>query len=260
MDKEKFEDSIAVIINSLRASGDKIGAQRSTWRLLPKRLADLSGKFESGRPISSVEIQELKQKWLSEDPLIDENGNPFVFYIHDFSYFWSGVPRVPNRVFHVAWCATLEKMDKAGRKERYVKKTDLSNNDFRVDYGRDRKGIEHLPACYNCQDKMKRKVAPARLYYDRNNLDMVRFFRLYGRQDLINLDNPMYSVDYPKNWPQISKRIREERGNKCEAEGDHSGGLEVHHINGNPGDITSSNLRVLCHKHHANQPLHEHMR
>ena len=101
MDKGEFKNSIAIINNSFRASEEKIGATSVIWPLLSKKLADISKKFESGKPISNIEIQGIRPKWLSEDPLIDENGNPFVFYIHDFSN--SGWYGKPNRVFHVAW-------------------------------------------------------------------------------------------------------------------------------------------------------------
>ncbi len=79
-----------------------------------------------------------------------------------------------------------------------------------------RKGFEKLPACYRCQDKMREVVAPRDLYYNRNDMDIIKFFKLYGKQDLINMNNPIYSVDYPKNWAQISKSIKKERGGKCE--------------------------------------------
>ncbi|MCK5019648.1 MAG: hypothetical protein KAS32_21495, partial [Candidatus Peribacteraceae bacterium] len=167
IDKEEFEKTIANINNSFDNIKDKIGAKNSFWKMLPKELSDISEKFHKGGALSNIEIQKIRSIWLSEDPLIDENGNPFVFYIHDFTDFHG---RKPNRVFHVAWCSTLERMDKEGRKKRYVKKMDLNNNDFRVDYGSGRKGLEKLPACYRCQDKMREKVAPEKLYYSRHDL------------------------------------------------------------------------------------------
>src|SRR3989344_471774 len=215
MDKKEFDNRISNINNSFKISKERIGAKDSTWELLPKKLLDIFRRFDKGEPISSVEIQEIKSKWSSEYPLIDENGKPFVLYIHDFShsFFWK-----PNRVFHVAWCFTLKWMDKGGRKERYVKKTDLDNNNFLVDYGQNRVGkrTKQLPACYNCQNKMKTMIYPRELYYDRDNLDIVKFFQIYGKQDLVDMNNPIYSVDYPKDWPQIARRTKEERGNKCE--------------------------------------------
>lgn len=261
MDKKEFDDALANINNSFTLSKERIGATNTAWKLLRKELMDISKKFDSGAPISSIEIQKLRRSWFSEDPLIDENGNPFVFYIHDFSNSAYGTP---NRVFHVAWCHTLDTMERGGRRERYVKKTDLGNNDFKVDYGNNTKGVERLPACYNCEKKMKNKVAPTILYYNRNNLDIVKFFELYGKQDLKNMDNPMYAVGYPDNWNQISKKLRDESGWVCSSchrsfLGDKTG-LDVHHKNGVKSDIGSSNLIVLCRDCHTKQFGHGHMK
>lgn len=257
MNREEFEKAIVNVGNSFTASKEKIGARSVIFQLLPKKLTGISKKFSEGKPLSNVQILELRSAWLSEDPLIDENGNPFVFYIHDFAETPWGKP---NRVFHVAWCSVLKMMDKAGRKERYVKKEDLNNNNFLVDFGGNRKKeFRQLPCCYRCRNKMINVVAPRNLYYDRDNLDIVKFFQMYGKQDLINMNNPMYSVDYPKNWAQISKKTKKERGGKCETCGSTSN-LEVHHKNGNKGDISSENLIVLCRECHIKQFGHSHMR
>jgi hypothetical protein len=240
-------------------SKEKIGATGIIWKLLPKELSEISEKFKAGKPISSIEIQKLRLNWQSEDPLIDENGNPFVFYIHDFSNSHWGTP---NRVFHVSWCSTLEKMEKGGRKERYVKKSDLENNDFRVDYGGNRKGVEHLPACWICKDHMQNKIAPKELYYDRTNLDILKFFQMYGKQHLRNMDNPMHPVGYPENWKQLSKRIQEEANwicSKCRKSFAYNQSyLDVHHKNGITSDTRTDNLTVLCKKCHGEEFAHGH--
>lgn len=54
---------------------------------------------------------------------------------------------------------------------------------------------------------------------------------------------------YPKDWPQITRRLVQERGGKCERcklPPRHRKPLTVHHIDGNPANNEPSNLVVLC--------------
>lgn len=261
MGKQEFEEVIANISSSFSLSKEKIGALSVDWKLLPKELIVIAGKFDRGEPISDAEILKYKKVWRSDDPLIDENGKPFVFYIHDFANSHWGKP---NRVFHVAWCTTLERMDNNGRKARYVKKGDLDNNDFTVDYGEGKRGVEHLPACINCRTKMRGIVAPSDLYYERDGMDIRKFFSLYGRQDLLDLNNPMYPVDYPANWNQISASLRERSGWKCSScKQDFSNNksqLHVHHKDGRRGVVHVGNLEVVCADCHSKKFGHSHMR
>jgi hypothetical protein len=65
---------------------------------------------------------------------------------------------------------------------------------------------------------------------------------------------------YPENWTEISRRIKEERGNRCEGCGQigdkisyEAGGnnyLTVHHIDYDPANCDPINLIVLCQKCH----------
>ncbi len=260
MSRKEFENAIANISHSLTLSQEKIGASSVIWKLLPRKIAEIANKFQEGKPISDADILEYKKVWLSEDPLIDENGNPFVFYIHDFANSHWGKP---YRVFHFAWCAVLEKMDNNGRRERYVKKSDIDDNNFIVDYGEDKKGIESLPACKPCRDKMAKIVAPAELYYEREEMDIRKFFNLYGKQDLLDTNNPMYPVDYPENWNQISTSLRERAGWECSScKKDFSNNktqLHVHHKDGRRGVVHAGNLEVVCAGCHRKKFGHAHM-
>lgn len=261
MSREEFDEAISNITYSFTQSKEKIGAPSLIWKLLPRRAVSVSKKFAEGKPISNVEILEYRKVWLSEDPLIDENGKPFVFYIHDFANAQWGKP---NRVFHVAWCKTLEDMDSNGRRARYVKKSDLDNNNFIVDYGDNNMGVENLPACLHCKEKMRKIVAPTQLYYERTGMNISHFFILYGKQDLLDVNNPIYPVSYPENWNAISQNLRERAGWKCSECGkDYSSdrsNLHVHHKDGRRGVVHAGNLEVLCMKCHTNRPYHSHLK
>jgi hypothetical protein len=260
MQKEKFDEEIANIRSSLNASREKIGATEDV-KIDWSGGMSLSEQFRSGVPLAgSVLVGVLKGGWQSLEPLIDEKGDAFVLYIHDFRNFYDGSK--PTRVFHVSWCHTLKRMEEGGRQERYVRKSDLGNNDFNVDYGSDITGTEQLPACSNCRDKMKAKIAPDELYYSRDNLDIAKFFKMYGRQNLKNLNNAILPVGLPENWKQISWGMRERADWKCsQCHGDFSrdkGNLDVHHKNGVLRDVRTINLVVLCKECHSKQFAHGH--
>ena len=59
---------------------------------------------------------------------------------------------------------------------------------------------------------------------------------------------------YPKNWPEISQRVKHDRGYTCEGCGQvgskKGNPLTVHHIDYNPGNNASTNLLLLCAKCH----------
>ena len=65
---------------------------------------------------------------------------------------------------------------------------------------------------------------------------------------------------YPKNWDEISARIREESGYICsECLGDFSDNkhlLHVHHFDGFKWNVNPGNLQVLCFKCHSEVPGH----
>lgn len=258
MDKESFEKSFRNIHDSFLSSRQKIRASDSVWRLFDKEVLELASGFIAGKPVSAEELQKLRSIWHSESPFADENGNPFVFYIHDFS-------RYTDRVFHVTWCSTLVKMEANGREKKYVKKSDLNSNKFKVDYGEGKTGMVNIPACENCRKKMAEKVSPAKLEYVRHNMDIARFFRIYGTQDLIDMDNPFWNVDYCPGWKNISRRKREEANWRCTNPrcqkdcSDNKKELHVHHKDGVVSNCSNDNLQVLCWHCHAQQPFHAHM-
>lgn len=60
--------------------------------------------------------------------------------------------------------------------------------------------------------------------------------------------------DYPDDWPEIAKRVKDEAGWKCEECGEpywkpgHV--LTVHHEDGDPSNCRRENLKALCQKCH----------
>lgn len=61
--------------------------------------------------------------------------------------------------------------------------------------------------------------------------------------------------DYPDNWPEIAKRIKDGAGWKCERckhPNDFESGhvLTVHHLDGNKSNCADWNLAALCQRCH----------
>ena len=259
MNEEEFKkiiESISIRFQEVKAG---IGAVNTNWKMLPKELFDIAKKLGDGVPTTGEEILKIKEKWKSQDPLIDEYGKPFVLYIPYVYNFRGHESRLPR--YHVSWCFTLIEMKKAGRKARYRKKSDIENNDFKMIYGTSAKKNRSLQACKNCRNKMKNIVAPNELYYPIDDMDIVKFFSMYGKQDLKDMDNYDFPVGYPENWKDISKKTRERAGWICQECGenciDNRHFLDVHHKNG----ITNANitnLEILCKKCHMNKPYHGH--
>lgn len=264
MSNKEFEDAIANISNSFGAARDKIGATSVAFKLIPSELRELSGRFNEGKPITGVELQKISATWQSKEPLIDEEGNAFVLYIPDWQFKFAKHESQPADLhkYHVSWCKTLEYMRGAGRLKRYIKKTDIENNIFKGRKADDIEVESVLYACKNCRDKMSEMWGYS-LYYDVTSMDMLKFFSLYGKQDLSDpKTNRPYSVAYPKHWSTVSKMYREMAQWKCEechkSFADQKHLLDVHHINGIRSDVSKANLRVLCKEHHSEQPLHSH--
>jgi len=83
---------------------------------------------------------------------------------------------------------------------------------------------------------------------------------------------PMKRDLYPRDWPAISKRIREREGNRCLWCGVANGSLRdgkrrpyrvvltVAHLNHDPADCSDGNLAALCQPCHLGYDANQHKR
>ncbi|CAM6828075.1 HNH endonuclease [Leclercia adecarboxylata] len=186
----------------------------------------------------------------------------------------AGDTRMPR--YHLAFCQTLEKMKKNARFDRYVV-AQTTSGEFKVNII-DREVTSQnvrLNVCQNCLDRihwqafslsgMSRSERQSRV----DAFSLPEFFKKYP-QDLIGT-KPLHTShtaplnDYPKNWAELSKAIRHERGHQCESckdifSQDDYRFVHVHHRNGLKNDNRNVNLAVLCIACHANQPEHGHLK
>jgi len=267
MEKDEFNKKISDISNTFSLARTKIGAKDVGFKLIPRELKTPTGKFNSGKPITGVELQKISENWKSKEPLIDEDGNAFVLYIPDFSsnHYRRNISDPENLPkYHVSWCWTLEHMTEVGRMKRYIKKTDIENNLFKGKGDNDVSLGKILNTCKNCRKNMQ-DIYGINMYFDIVDMDMLKFFEKYGKQNLNDTEiNTSYSIMYPKHWDKISKEYRENANWICEkcntSFGDNRQSLHVHHIDGVKSNIIGTNLKVLCKECHAEQFGHGRMK
>jgi len=174
--------------------------------------------------------------------------------------------------FHLTWCRTLEQMTQRKRFDRYVLSRSESNL-FRVEaLERDpdairRLGERHmlegirLYPCQNCLNDLTYRgfeltqPKPSRLnqveefgiktYLQENDGNLTVMKHL----PKVLAENAK-AGGYTQDFPEISRRLREEQNWKCTECGidmsDKKEGLHTHHINGVKHDNSRRNLRVLC--------------
>lgn len=184
--------------------------------------------------------------------------------------------------FHLTWCRTLEQMTQRGRFARYVLSRTESNL-FRVEAKeRDpdeikRLGEHHmldgirLFPCQNCLNDLEYKgfemQSPKAGRIEQVNDFVIKTFLQENDGNLTVMKHLPKTLaqnakggGYTQDFPEISRRLREEHNWTCTECGinmtDKKEGLHTHHINGVKHDNRHSNLRVLCALCHRNVDEH----
>lgn len=263
MNKDDFEESLRRISSSFQSSKSKIGAGSSSWKIHASRLQQIASDFNKKGSATIEYLKELQQIWISNAPFIDEKGKPFVLYIRDHSHMNKFGRSSDYRKFHVAWCRTMDYMEKGGRSDRYFKKADINNPEFIITFDARSSSNKALHVCKNCLGYMASEENDTR--FNVNNFAMPAFFEMYTKKRLKEPTRRAGVTDYyPENWDAMSRRIREEANWMCQDCGrsfvNDKSKLHVHHKNGVPGDVNRSNLEVVCNDCHAKKFAHGHMK
>ncbi len=224
-----------------------------------------------------IEVQSLDLiRALSDGTLAYKNSRVLV-HIRDISVYgggsWNSMPK-----FHVADCSTLADMRAKERFGRYVIAT-RDDGLFQIRKKSDASGWRTsevgLDVCKNCLDKLRFDGYSHNLSQSMKNsifssFSIVEYFSRYPKALLkhrpVHSDRSAPLDDYPTNWREISEDYKATVNWSCErcgvvlADIKLKRYLHVHHRNGQKFDCRMANLQALCLKHHAEQPLHGHLK
>ena len=85
-----------------------------------------------------------------------------------------------------------------------------------------------------------------------------------GLGDTLEYDCDQIPQLYARDWDKIARRFKEKRHWRCEQcylnLADDRRYLHAHHVDGDRANNAIANLKALCIRCHAAQPLHEHIK
>ncbi|WP_246791952.1 HNH endonuclease [Burkholderia perseverans] len=251
---------------SLNRLRDRMGAPLVERFGVQQASTEIEALLRERLKSSGVDVT-LDQIEVLDDGTLAYGNHRILLYIRDVST--NHTPR-----YHIADCRTLQAARENQRFERYVGANPDSDS-FLVNYTKSGAGPRHerLNVCKNCLERIDwddyRGAAYGRRDAIFRQFTLADFFTRYPR-DLFSR-RPKHSAEtapsnvYPPDWQEISKRVRHERGYRCQkcstvlANAD-SHFLHVHHRNGLKYDNAPRNLEALCIGCHSDKPKHEHLK
>ena len=226
---------------------------------------------------TGIDIRDIEEVVPLEDNTLSYLGHRILVYIRDQYLNPDGSPR--GYRFHVAECKTLQDMRAKKRFGRYVGTTRkdgffLANYLYQGDEGVAEEGVvAELAVCKNCLKALDwesyasgPKGARKKIWVD---FTPEGFFGRYQSHVVCMPTHNEYSAPlnvYPENWDEISARVRQRAGWRCErcqldlAEEENHRFLHVHHKDGNKPNTDPANLEALCICCHSAKPAHERLK
>lgn len=218
-------------------------------------------------------IVRLEDIEVNDIGLLSYKGRQVLLYIQDQGFRITEVlnkTKIGSR-YHVAYCRTLDEMQKKGRFERYVVKNDISGIFHVIGTDKDSKesiiGEAELKVCKNCLDhldyKNYRNENKANIFNSFSQGEFFETYKSYFKQKPSRTAGVEGDDAYSKDWESISYSIREASNWECVDCGvnleENKTLLHTHHINGVKSDNRRRNLLALCLECHGKQPDHQHM-
>lgn len=174
--------------------------------------------------------------------------------------------------FHIAWCSTLDQMQKNKKYSRYVV-SQRNDGIFLLNKTIVGKVVKRdieleLLICKNCLKKLAYKGY-------RDHQRNINIFQNFNIKEFLNKYNTEVYIDpvhtsisqplneYSHDWNKISYNYKKSKKFICQACGKdcskNTNELHVHHVDGNKFNNLATNLEVVCVKCHSKKPMHRHM-
>lgn len=185
-------------------------------------------------------------------------GRRVILYIRDQAQYGD---KTNEYKFHLIDCATLKSMRKQNRYDKYVvsRETTGKFKVKRIINNRPIESEEELHICKHCLRLLNHQG----YNFTYKNFSIEEFFRVMnednsGNFTILPLENDLTAPAnvYPKNWDEISRRLKEKYNYTCQECGEQSLLVQVHHKNELKWDCREANLEVLCYDCH--QAKHNH--
>jgi ribosomal protein L28 len=231
---------------------------------------EIKQRLQSREGIVVKDIHEIQ---IIEDKLLAYQGNNVLVYIRDQIVN----PQETDREYkyHVSYCKTLKEMKNKKRFERYVL-TNRTDSYFSVNL-RDfssRKIVEKdifikMNVCKNCLKKLqyqgyKNHLKDKKIYEKFNLKEFFTTYQTYFEKEPTHDAETAPEDEYADFFDQIAYSLKDLNDWRCQECGiklkDDKEFLDAHHVNGIKSDNRPENLRCLCVKCHASQPLHSHLK
>jgi len=220
---------------------------------------------EDGLEVDIDAVQPL------EDGTLSYKDRRVLLYIRDVAQY-GGEYSDPR--FHFANCSTVRQMRANLRFGRYV----IASRDdgmFHLHYVTSgRRTDKRLDVCQNCLTGLSYKGFQHGMAVDAKrdavvNFSIAEFFMAYPKilhhTIPAHTDRTSPTNDYSADFAQVSLRYRQLRSWQCEACGidlarkEMQRYLHVHHINGLKNENHEGNLKAVCIRCHALEPMHGHV-
>ena len=251
---------------------NQMGAPLVVWRAGSTKISEL--ELNQLRTKRGLELSDINEVVPNDNGLLTYKGEAVILYIRDVQIDKYTVLNKPEetRRFHMFDCDTIGYMRRVNRFERFRVTNDTSGT-FLVDAyeSKHSQRLEEIEAkllvCKNCFAGLRYKGykkpsgIPKHIWKSFNIEEFLKTYTPTFRRRPKYTDKVGPGSDYPKDWNQISQKVRSNVGWRCKGCNVYLGTyhhrklLHVHHRDGNKGNISALNLIALCLECHAREPF-----